>query len=381
MEKPVQSGDIELWVVSHDDWSLPVSAIPVTMNGKDYFACSDIIGFNAAQFDAVHAKLSPAAAGTDGTFTFIPRLAMPAVASKAPGISPRYYIRWNGQSSVKPKLEFGMDEQLETPEPTDSTREFIDHIAWKARAMSREDILFLWTLITQEMPAWLTEKRKPISFGYFTIWALPYRANWKQILLAKFPGIAAAMRMPKRERYSKLSMSDFEQHLQHTDLISYYTNSKTVGWSVECTPTKYWADFIQDAESKKRKRLGATNYGKAWSRLVWSLRNTIIDVFASFTAQTTIPCAEPIRCDRYGGYSLGPCIPANKIAPVGLDAVDTYSVNRDASRTVVCRGTPKSLAPMAETNACVPALHPIQFAEEDVRDGGRVLPADGEREA
>lgn len=378
-ERLTQDDCEELWLISQDDWVLPVSAIPVTSGDKKLYAVADVIGFDRHQWEAVHAILTPASVGIDGIFWIIPRIGLSAVATKAQGIHPKWYVKWQGRSPVKPKLEFGLEQQIETPEPTAATREFIDHIALKARALSREDVLFVWECIVSEIPKWLTEKRKPISFGYFSIWALPYRTNWKQVLLAKYPNVASTMRMSKEKRNARLSLTTFERDIQHTDLVEFHADTKTIGWTIEAVPTKHWDEWIQDAESKRRKHLGPTNYAKVWSRLIWKLQNIIYDLFGSFVAKTVLPCAEPVKRGGSGGLSFGPCTPMGAIKPVSRDLVETRCVYYDNSRPVVASGEPQSMAETIEP--LPPPLSPLLLASEDVWDSGRVLPSNGDGNA
>lgn len=379
-EKMIQCGDQQLWVVSGPGWTLPVSAIPVKMDGSDaeYLAVSDIIGLTPPQYDAVNDILASAASSKDEAFWFVPAAGMASIAVKAPGINAGFYVKWNGESPAKPSMSFGIEDKPERPDPAASTKAFLDHVTWRARSMAREDVLFLWQIIVEEMPAWLTERRKPLSFGYFTLWAVPYRANWKQILLAKFPNIASTMRMPRKERDARLSLTDVEASIHHTDLIEFHTDTRTVGWSIECAPTKHWGEFVKDAEYKRLRRLGPTDYAKWWDRAIWKLTDKIYDIFGSFVLKTILPCAEPVEGRAPRVYSLGACCPLGKVMPTSRDLCETSVVYYDASQPIVHYGEPKSLAQEA---LVLPKVQPLRFADENVRDDRRVLSPAAKRAA
>lgn len=109
-----------------------------------------------------------------------------------------------------------------------------------------------WNIFMSRVMDRLINDQKPVHLGFCRIYAVPYRVNWKQILLQwdrckfwkngrKSPDAIASM----QER--KVAHSMIEERLTAWNVENF-----GIEWTLEIVPTTQWHKLVRDAEEAKR---------------------------------------------------------------------------------------------------------------------------------
>src|ERR1700745_1698384 len=72
-------------------------------------------------------------------------------------------------------------------------RAFLKHVADTTGVASYEQLALVWPAIQQGALEWLVVRKKSVDLGFAILHPCPLRANWKSILLAKFPTLGPTL--------------------------------------------------------------------------------------------------------------------------------------------------------------------------------------------
>lgn len=278
----------ELWVVRGKVpsglWVFPVYIDYYQGNHKQFAKATPAVGLTAEQHLhlAYHFSVHNAWKKTDSFL--IERCFLDQLAERITGIVPEYYFRWPNSASVPiarslrrllvPKDDVNDDGISE------ETEDFIDFIH-KRRAVDRNILRLAIDLIAREAPYWLTQKKKPIDLGFVRLFAFPYRANWKEILLAKFRDIAWVFNSNKETKANALREAKFNEHLCRLEMLSIDRQKLHIHWTMEAVSTKQWEKDTAEIEMTKQAS-GESVYIKLYEKLVAALAPRILEVFTDY---------------------------------------------------------------------------------------------------
>jgi hypothetical protein len=163
----------------------------------------------------------------------------------------------------------------------------------------------------------LLVERKPVNYGFFKITALPYRDNWKQIMLSKHPDILVRLRGEDEEgRMKILEESGFIEDLNNSDLISWDDKEQIVGWTLDVLPEKSFENASKALEVEKKNSTTSPEYVQAWANTIASFAKIRIKAFLSWAKKTTRPIATILPCGRSGySYKFSTYIPKGRVTP------------------------------------------------------------------
>jgi len=204
-----------------------------------------------------------------------------------------------------------------------------DFVKYVARRVGGKASVFqtVWTAMIQEAPAYLLDEKKPINLGFGELYALPYRANWREIMQAKFPRLALALKKTPRELVPPfLINTGWDAELFNSDLVEMKGKDKHHGWCVIFAPNEQWFKIVRAYERDQRAALGATKYATRFTKLVRKLSNRILKYFLNHVTQTSIPAAAVRHSPRSGGDYLVPHIPKGRVRPTAPEVGATYVV-------------------------------------------------------
>lgn len=290
--------DIQLWHTRVGEYQVPFFCQPILIEGltKGYHCKLAVICR-----PSTHRK---AAAEMDNCCTWqttegwiLVEGVFQKMFTKAEGITPTFYYRRNGDEvNVREEeiavLESDFDQHKPSPEPSAS---FVEDLQKKSEIDSLPVLKATWNAICNHMAYWLLVCGKPIDFGWFKLHAFPVRANWKQIVLARHPGLVGISRTIDHEtRMEAVEEIGAAATLQETTLVSLRggATEKHVGWTIEVEPTKAWDEYVDALEVH---RLGhsadGTEYPSWWGLTWYRLRDAAISTLLRFASQSAIPCA------------------------------------------------------------------------------------------
>ena len=362
--------DVELWVVSGDGWTLPVYLNHATLDGMSVAILRLADHSRADSWDLLNSRLEQYCFNDKNGRWVVPMSAVHSVATKAPGITPSRYVSFNDKGEQTTKEET-IEQKEDRPfkKTTSDMEGFLQYIANKAPGeIDVSNLRVVWALICGSLHEWLIHERKPVNLGWISIFAVPYRANWKQILLRKFEGLSRVYKMTKAERDELLSRSGLWRELNNTDLIELDEATETFGWSIEVVKSQAFEEKIKSREAKFVQKYGKTTYCHRWLSMVQSMEKTIYEILSNFVLKTTIPCAMPSASNGNRSMALVACIPRGRVRPVSGDLSQAAAVYAPAPEATRLQGEPKPLEIEAPVVHEMPIL---RLPSADMRDAGR----------
>ncbi len=204
-----------------------------------------------------------------------------------------------------------------------------DFVKYVARRVGGKASVFqtVWAAMVQEAPAYLLDEQKPINMGFGEIYALPYRANWREIMYAKFPRLAAALKKtPSALREPFLINTGWDSELFNSDLVEMRDGDKHHGWCVMFAPNEQWFKIVRAYEKDQRASLGAKKYAVRFTRLVRKFTKRILKYFLNHVTQTHISAAAVRHGTGAGGDYLVPYVPKGRVRPTAPEVGATYVV-------------------------------------------------------
>lgn len=132
----------------------------------------------------------------------------------------------------------------------------------------------------------LVNKQKFVDLGFCRLYPVPYRVNWKQILLQKTVSKIEKKRRKGKRRYTALG--EVLEEFLNNQLLAYNQQSKVINWTLEVDPQDLWFKMVRTAELARKK------YRKHmyWLNLVETLKRLLpysIHVYKKFLAQEKYP--------------------------------------------------------------------------------------------
>lgn len=305
----VQFGPRELRVVRDKDWCLPVYCDPYTNDARTvtHWMVRPAIELLADPFMELSRRFGPFNMCESTTFWVVLAEHMEKYAEKVTGCMPKDYISWPQEGYGKESKEMGIEL---IQEGEDGFLKFCLNRACIDLPLGK----YVWRAIKEGMQHWLINYQKPIEFEIFTLFPLPYRHNWKEIQLSKFPGSYKTIKKSRGRWMDELQRTGFIQELGSTDLIS-MNKDKTFNWTLEIMPTKLWRDSVRDAEKQRlatKKRIKYANY---YESCLHKRLNDIISAFGAWVREGTNPVAVLRESLSSSGFVLEPVSKKKSVSP------------------------------------------------------------------
>lgn len=310
----------ELWVVKgktiNGPWQFPVWVDFFQGHNREFAKCTPAVGLNAEQALHLVYHFSIHNVWKKTESFLIDRHFLPQLAERVTGVVPEYYFRWPGStvplSKSMRRLRIAKDD-LNDDDISEETEDFIEFIH-KRRSVDRNVLRLAIDMICREAPYWLTQKKKPIDLGFVRIFALPYRVNWKEILLAKFRDIAWVFNSNKETKDNALREARFNEHLCRLEMLSIDRTKMHIHWTLEAVPTKQWEKDAAEIEMTKQAS-GDTVYIKMYEKLVAALAPRILEVFTSYVQKVSRPFPEICKGSKPGSKKMVPYRGEKKMLP------------------------------------------------------------------
>lgn len=174
-------------------------------------------------------------------------------------------------------------------------------------------------------------ERKPVNYGFFKVAALPYRDNWKQIVLAKHPELLVRLAGKDKEQQDRILLElGVLEDFNNSDLIAWNDKEQTVGWTLEVLPEKSFENSVKALEVEKKISTTPSEYVQAWANTITSLAKFRLKAFLSWAKKTTRPIATVRPCGKSGSsYKLCAYLPKGRVTPSrqsDMDQIEIFAV-------------------------------------------------------
>lgn len=240
----------ELWTLSFDHWTLPITVEHPAENGVVLVKPSPI-ALLVKQRAAIEYFLDKTCyrRTDDGWWMEIKQLSDYAVQEFGDK-DPEECVRW-----IPPK--FVEEKRPDCPE----MEGFFEQVASSGWFKSPKTAEIIFQAFCKQMVFQLAVKRKGVDLGFCKLLPLPYRANWKEVLLYR---LSKGKNLTKK--FCRVRRWDLNL-LKSTDLIAYSPQVHGILWTLEVLPKRWWFKATFDCERARYKQCNKKNIRLYWTRV------------------------------------------------------------------------------------------------------------------
>lgn len=362
------SGDRELWLVSQDDWTIPVFADPYESAGETkrcLFLVSPAIAILKPQYEALLSVIKiHTLSEAHSNAWWMDQSIFRSVACKAQGITPKYYYQWKGKI-VEPNPSIPQQADV-TDEITGDAEKFLKFIHHSTAIFSMIQLRLFWRAFYQYGLEWLINKQEPIDLGFCRIQPLPFRHNWKEVMLSKYPKDSPLFNKPDPDCYEGIRVSGFELDLYSTDLVALDPRHHFVYWKLELVQQKPWHEATKAAEKIRRDAKGPVAYARYYIRQVKARLPAIVGAYRTFIKEVSRPCGDVVEDGTTGAQRIAPYYPKGKViaAPPAIGATSVMVFTQEKLTG------PSTREEVAKAVQGVWKMPNLLLGPQDMRDAG-----------
>ena len=281
--------DTELWVITGETWSIPVKARYCDFNGTEYFHIFPAVALGFAQSAILELTVKQMGGDVEAKAGWaVPSDALRTRFSKAPGLTPEFYFRWQGDGIKTPSQE-EIEVKIKERQSKLDCCAFIEHVA-KASGIDAGVLTLAWIALTQQIPSWLL-MGNTLHLGFSRLVAVPYRKNWKEILLTRYPTLKKALMVRDSKGLLSMAFTAASRMVRMSELTeSHQRRGRTVfSHTIEVLHDSSWEKACDQVEGEGAARLGPLAYVKRWANRVSQIEDTIYEILAEQIQKETAP--------------------------------------------------------------------------------------------
>lgn len=298
-------GDQELWVAHGENWSFPLHVTWKLDRAKDehYGLVAPACGAYKPQELALNALLQPhdIRHGQQEQW-LIPRQKVETLLCKAPGITPKFYYKWDVTMPYLPVLTRAVRKELSITsiDPSNSSPEacFIRHIS-EGYGIPNSVVRIVMRAIREEAPRWMVEGRQPLDLGFCKLIAAPFRANWKEIVTQKFKKWRLLNMLKLRDRKA-LDEAGVPEALCSVHNVGIKKGMKyKLDYTIEAIPTTVFDNIVNVVEAQRQASV-TVSYVASFEKTVEKLYPYLLQALESYCKKTQSPFARVYECGAAG---------------------------------------------------------------------------------
>ena len=376
--------DTELWVISGDTWTIPVKCRYCEFNGTEYLHVFPAVALGFAQSSCLESVVKRLGGEIEVKAGWaVPAEAMRQQFRKADGITPEFYFKWSGDTAKTPTPE-QIEVKVKERQAKLDCSAFIKHVA-QASGLDEGTLTLAWIAITQQIPSWLL-MGNTLNLGFSRLLAVPYRKNWKEILLTRYPTLKKALMIKNPKRLLSMAFTAASRMVRMSELTeSHERRGRTVfSWTIEVLHDSGWEKTCDQVEGDAAARLGPLAYVKRWANRVSQIEDSIYEVLAEQIQKETAPTCRVLWRRGQRGMQFV------QASPTVIGSAQIVECDDGSSSSVDdFLGIEDAAAYLEEKASRLLQVPPVQPEDEDVRvprgtdapvgsdDGVLVLPTTG----
>lgn len=313
----VKVGDKQLWLLTVENSVLPAFVqLFEDEKGDRFWGVYPAIEMLYPAHQKFNEVLKVRAVATGGEYLFFKSLnAIREILTKADGVTPSYYYTWKGDRVFEDSEDSSISSNIEKNDfPSVLDDVFLREVVTRTQICSLASMRVIWAAIVQVMMQMLITHRRPVNLGFATIFAVPYRVNWKSILMGAFPNSYRCFTKPKRSQPDELQKAGITRALRYKELLSIDQKKHFCNWALEFVPNEAW-DSTCEAVELKRMLSGKTKYAKFIARSIIKSQTLIQSAYRYFICNAIKPSAEFSKVAATGTQILIPFTPKGGISP------------------------------------------------------------------
>lgn len=362
--KLYQYGDRELWVISGDEWTLPMYLdwLVEATSRKPYALITPACALYPSQHLAVNAVLGVHNLSKDKQRWIVSDQVARGQLSKAAGITPRFYYKWpDGEmmpiTTVRDPIAIGGPPEGPGDPMCKETETFLSFVS-KRRSIPVSMLRATLSAIGDEAAAWMLERRGVINLGFCKLAALPYRVNWKQIVAYQCKKWGLRSILKTKEHKATLDNLGFPGLMCSERLVGLTRRGKSdyrwMGFTIEAIPSDEFDTAVADFEGQNMPK-GHRAQVDAFERTVEKLYDFILEALKKYTRKAYLPYARVRESSATGVIRFVPSSGLNDAAhsmglvEIPVDIVEghgRFSVFADPGRSETLRAKAPPVLPL-----------------------------------
>jgi hypothetical protein len=244
------------------------------------------------------------------------REVVPALLKKAPGISPGRYYRWDGKDQKATGL---MKETV--PSPQQNRRDEPFHIGGGDRLLIQQIaaeagvqtsiVKIVLAGLSKVAADYLVSQHRVMDLGFIRIIAVPFRANWKEIVTFKLRKLGLLKYLKEDERGNAAcngNNAGLPETLCSPHNVGIVRESKRKGYqtlsrvdySLEVITSKTFEKEVTKLETRERSA-GQTAYVRHYEKTVERLYENILEILRAYRKKIGLPFARICESSGTGG--------------------------------------------------------------------------------
>lgn len=363
-----EDGDKELWLLSGDTWCIPIFAFPRKAEGYErvWFLEPAMSMDKKAKFDKFCSVVNPVNMAKDKNY-IVKEEDLKKIATKAPGITPRYYSKWDDRVEREPAAKAYDQDEIYKETLSSYAEMFLKFVHEETQVADIGVIKLVYMAMRKAAPVWLLEKKRPLDLGFCRIHAFPLRDNWKVFMDVWMPHSLSMINKRADVARAEMINAGFGENLCDPLVLSVDEVKRHINWSLDIEALPSFNEESVKMERARRSALGDVKYYNWVKTTIADMFNPIFDVYARWTKTTNQANGEIRGSFRTSAEILFPVRKRVRNRPENNFRLKSYSKRSDwleSNVRVVEAATkrpPLSLPPMPD----------LQPQEGDVRDGGQ----------
>lgn len=342
----------ETWIVSDENWSLPVIVEWPEQNDVAAVRVSDL-PMLSIQRHALETKLHSAGKFRNDAW-WILRSVLQVIGHAITDDAEKYVV-WR-PLDARVKFRSG---------PHNADRdEFFAEYARNGIVSDPVKAEVIFVSFCKHMLSWMLNEQRPVQLGFCDLYAVPYRPNWKQLLFQRQQGRKV---LPKTV-LNRASMNDMVERGVPDDLIDpklifWNKPDAHMYWSIEARPRSMWWRMVKAVElAKKAKRHGGV-YLESVSDTLKRLLPQSMELYASYLQQVSVPWVKLAASVRSRSGSFVRKEPASKMCKPA-----TFSYHEPATHVRREGAEESATLDHVSSAAFVSTLSDLQRERLDMRD-------------
>lgn len=358
-------GDRELWVIygtykkGDGEWRVPFFVDPYSEKPDmppTFYKLEPAVFLNAEMLEAVELKIRLYNRGS-GDIRILKVEDLQKVAVKAPGITPEYYLNWRTfENEDKDNLE--VQQVVEEVDFPSEAKAFCEYIVNSTQIVPIGTMKLIYRAIVAHGMEWVLEKKKPLHLGFVRLVPVPYRVNWKQILLALAPSSPWAFRQSLIKRDALLLAGGWTTNVYNTKLAAVGRTNPLIQWKVELIHDDSWWKAVEKHETKIYAALGPSRYITYFRNAIKSAFPHILEAYSSWCKRISVPCAGLDNGKLFGNRVLRAWVPEGRVTPAAPLQGDVSCVVSDDFAQLTGPKLQSEISPEDETLQFVRRLLP-----------------------
>lgn len=281
----VQISPRQLRAVAGNGWSIPVHCDPYSDDGREitHYRVAPAMELMAGPFSELSSLFQPVNQSESTRYWVVEASFTDKTTRRVEGCCPEDYLCWAEQS---PDTLYGTVEK--TSDLIVRDEPFLKYLC-KSAGMDPVIGRYFWAALKKSVVKWLVQEQKPIHFGPFTVHPMPYRDNWKEILLAKHSGSNRHFfRLKDNKNLRKALLEDgFTQDLGSVDLIA--MDHGRFNWTLDLEIQPVLAKAFAQAEIERLTTKRNVKYAKYYEGCIRRRLEDIIKVYSVWLHRIKMP--------------------------------------------------------------------------------------------